>query len=124
MKQLLFIILMFLLLSPSTAQESKEPNPLYPVQIKGRYGYVNINGEMVINPRFDAAHKFHNGLALVRINGKNISEIKDHYDYIGGDFGYIDKTGKFVIEAKYDLAGDFSEGLARVWINLPSGGAK
>ncbi|MFL0194347.1 WG repeat-containing protein [Clostridium sp. WILCCON 0269] len=45
---------------------------------------------------------FHEGLAMVSINGK---------------WGYIDKTGNEVIQPKYDRAQPFSEGLAAVLLN-------
>ena len=38
---------------------------LYPVQLDGRWGYINELGETVIAPAWDAAEHFQNGLALV-----------------------------------------------------------
>lgn len=76
---------------------------------------------MVIQPQFYSAKKFKDGLALVGVNGKNMSQTEGYYDYFISDYGYIDKTGKFVIEpGKYDFAEDFSEGLASVSINNPN----
>lgn len=54
---------------------------LHPVQINGKYGYVDESGRVVINLQFDYADLFREGLALVRIGGK---------------WGYIDKTGRVV----------------------------
>ena len=48
----------------------------------GKWGYIDTNGEWVVNPQFDWANDFSDGLALVELNGK---------------YGYIDKTGAFVI---------------------------
>ena len=58
-------------------------------------------GTIVINPQFDDASSFSDGLALVRI---------------GGGSGFIDKTGSFVINPQFDAARSFSEGLASVRI--------
>jgi len=59
-------------------------------------------GKIVIEPKYDSASWFSEGLAAVELNGK---------------WGFIDKTGKMVIEPKYDMAEDFSEGLAAVELN-------
>ncbi len=55
--------------------------------------------EVVIQPQFDKARDFSDGLAAV---------------FNGEKWGYIDKTGKVVIDFQYDIAGDFSEGVAAV----------
>ena len=47
---------------------------------------------MVINPQFDAASPFSEGLAHVRIGGK---------------WGYIDPAGKMVINPQFDAASPF-----------------
>ncbi|MBW4630681.1 MAG: WG repeat-containing protein [Iphinoe sp. HA4291-MV1] len=59
----------------------------------------NVN--WAIEPRFDGASGFSDGLAQVGIDGK---------------WGYIDKNGTEVISPQFDETDDFSEGLARVWI--------
>ncbi|GJL65067.1 MAG: hypothetical protein NPIRA05_00380 [Nitrospirales bacterium] len=53
----------------------------------------------VIDPVFELARKFSEGLAAVRVEGK---------------YGYINPSGKIVIEPKFDQAGDFDQGLAVV----------
>lgn len=70
-----------------------------------KFGYIDKSGKLTINPQFDDAHDFSEGLAAVEINGK---------------WGYIDKTGKFVINPTFDIADDFSGGLAKVWVAKPS----
>lgn len=50
-----------------------------------------------IEPKFEMAKKFSEGLAAVRIEGK---------------FGYIDLSGEIVIEPRFDQAGEFDQGLA------------
>ena len=62
-------------------------------------------GTFVINPQFDYAEPFSDGLAVVRIG-----------DFETGKDGFIDKTGTFVINPQFDDARSFSEGLARVRI--------
>ncbi|KYC35379.1 hypothetical protein WA1_06015 [Scytonema hofmannii PCC 7110] len=53
-----------------------------------------------IEPKFEIAGAFSEGLARVRINGRT---------------GYINPTGDIVIPATFDGAQDFSEGLALAW---------
>ena len=74
---------------------------LFPVEIGGKWGYIDKAGKIVINPQFDDAFDFSEGLAPVAI---------------GDEWGYIDKGGKFVINPQFDGALVFSEGLAMVGI--------
>lgn len=66
----------------------------------GKWGFRDATGTWVIPPRFDFAHAFFEGLALVAVKEK---------------YGFIDKAGKLVIPLRYDrVAKGFSEGLAAV----------
>lgn len=67
----------------------------------GRWGYMQ-NGQWMIQPRYDKAFSFSEGLAEVMLYGK---------------YGYIDRTGESVIPFKYEQAWPFSEGLAVVKLN-------
>ena len=65
-----------------------------------KIGYINKKGEWVIEPSFDKARAFANGLAPVNRNKQ---------------WGYIDATGKIVISLQYRDAEIFSkDGLAPV----------
>ena len=64
-----------------------------------KYGYADTLGNVIIEPQYDFARSFSEGLAVV---------IKDD------KYGFIDKTGKVVVEPKYDNAWLFSDGLAAV----------
>ena len=65
-------------------------------------GYKNLNGDIVIEPRFKEAGEFHNGLASVQIIRK---------------YGYINLKGEIAIKPQFDEADDFSENLAAVRID-------
>ena len=71
------------------------------VKIGDKNGYINQEGEIVINPQFDYARDFSEGLACVKIGDK---------------YGYINQEGEIVINPQFDYARDFSEGLACVKI--------
>jgi hypothetical protein len=77
----------------------------------GKYGYKNKVGKIIIEPKYDYAEPFCEGLAKINMGG-----IKpDGYDdAIGGKWGYIDSKGKLVIPVKFDAAHFFSEGIAAV----------
>ena len=72
---------------------------LYKVSSKGKYGYIDKTGRLVILCKYDLAFNFHEGLAIVVKSRK---------------CGYIDKTGREIVPCEYDEACDFSEGLAMV----------
>lgn len=76
-----------------------EPGELIPFRKDGRAGYLNAKGEVVIEPQFDVASPFSEGLA--RASKDKLS-------------GFIDKRGEWVIPPRFEYAGDFSEGLAGV----------
>ncbi len=67
----------------------------------GKRGFINRDGEMVIEPRYDRVKSFSNGLASVMK---------------GESWGYINNEGEFVIEPQYSHAQSFSEGLA--WVEI------
>lgn len=64
---------------------------------KGKIGFIDSVGKVIIKPIFRSAGKFSEGLAPARINGT---------------YGYIDQTGAFVITPQFDYATEFSEGYA------------
>ena len=67
-----------------------------------RRGYIDKQGQVVINPSFDDARWFSDGLAEVRL---------------GGQWGYIDKQGQTVINLQFKGTREFSEGLAAVSVD-------
>jgi serine/threonine protein kinase/predicted DNA-binding WGR domain protein len=111
-------------------------SPLLPVKVDGKWGYIDKTGQVVIQPQFDEAKIFSEGLTAVRIGSKwgYINQtgqviIQPQFDSagkfyegllaveIGDNWGYIDKTGQVVIRPQFDSADAFSEGLAAVRIS-------
>ena len=68
----------------------------------GKSGYIDKEGDLVIEAKFDDAKDFYEGLAPVRVGDK---------------WGYIDKTGEFVIEPQFEKADIFSSGVAAVMVD-------
>lgn len=65
-----------------------------------KWGFVDVHGKFVIEPRFERASEFSEGLAAVSIDGQR--------------WGYIDRTGNLVITPRFDRARSFKEGVAEV----------
>ena len=117
----------------------------YIVEKNNQWGYLDETGEVVVEPKYDNACGFHEGLASVRRNGKwgwinqrGEEVIKPLYENagkfsngiasaeFGGKWGWINKTGKIVIGFEYDWVMSFrNDGAAAVkksnkwgWINM------
>lgn len=74
---------------------------LAPVEIKGKWGFVDKSDKTVIPLQFEWANNFSEALASVKQAGK---------------YGFIDKAGSFRIAPRFDDADEFSEGLAAVMV--------
>jgi hypothetical protein len=76
----------------------------------GRMGYVNRQGDIVIEPKFigQTDMTFREGLKRVRLKP-------------GDKDGYIDQTGRFAIPPQFDSGGEFFEGRALVQQGTRSG---
>lgn len=77
-----------------------------PVKVGDKYGYINSEGDIVIEPQFDWADRFSEGLAAIRTGDDNLG--------YNGKYGYINPQGEVVIEPNFMSAGSFSNGWARV----------
>ena len=64
------------------------------------YGYIDRTGQLAIDPVYDSARRFSDGLAAVQQDNR---------------WGYIDREGRVVIPLRYKIAEEFRDGLARVW---------
>ncbi|MEM9110759.1 MAG: WG repeat-containing protein [Planctomycetota bacterium] len=120
-----------------------EGKPIKEAHPRRRVGFIDRNGEVVIDARYEMAHDFGEGLAAVRIkshdawafiNKDDRRVIPPSYDAVGRfsgglcavgvnlkvdnvgveRWGYIDPAGNEVIGKRFDEARDFSEGLAAV----------
>ena len=93
-----FCLFSFLILTNCSFFDSDKID-LLPFLQKEKWGYIDLQWKIVINPQFTTANYFNEGLALVSIGDK---------------YGYIDKTGKYVINPSFIKATDFSEDVAFV----------
>jgi hypothetical protein len=104
------LLLVALALSSCAQQQSRqlssESLELFRFVRNDKLGYIDRSGKIIIEPKFEEAENFSEGLATVKIGEK---------------FGYIDRTGKITIKPKFDGAENFSEGLATVAIDSKYG---
>ena len=97
MKTKYFLILtLFLNIFSTLAQE------LALVRENDMFGYINTDGEYVIEPQFEAAKSFSGNLAAA-IQGKK--------------WGFINNSGKWIIQPEYDKVKGFNSGYALVLKN-------
>jgi hypothetical protein len=73
------------------------------------FGFIDMNGVAVIEPRFTEINDFSEGLAAVR--AKKATTWK-----AGDELGYIDKTGKYQIGPQFNVARPFHGGIAYVHV--------
>lgn len=76
-------------------QKQHNENELIPVRIGEKFGYINLNGEVVIPAQFDGAIWFCEGLARVEMNEK---------------YGFINEQGDIVIPCRFETADNFRGG--------------
>lgn len=75
---------------------------------EGPLGYININGEVVIKPKFKSAQGFRDNVAIV-----------SESDSFQGPYGLIDKTGRYIYEPNFSDIKILGEG--RVALGIPIG---
>jgi WG containing repeat len=87
-------------LQPLHLQRSIENVNLYKFQRKGKWGFINKAGQVIVQPVFNQIDSFFGGRAA--------------FKHTNGKFGYFDSSGKVVIEPKFDEAMRFQSGRAAV----------
>jgi len=68
------------------------------VEVDTKWGFVDLDGEVVAAPQYKEVFHFFEGMAAVRV---------------GDEWGYIDRTGKIVIKPQFNSFSQFRRGLAR-----------
>ena len=79
---------------------------LISVEVDGKYGYINTDGQIVIQPIFKKADQFHGNFAVAKTDdGETLfidrsGNIKMRFDY--AFYEYYDETGELIITSRYD----------------------
>lgn len=107
------------------------------VEVDGKFGFINSENDIVIEPKYYRVNEFHNGIALVQDNmltsayfintsGKTILNNREFgvSEYNEGlincksliekKWGFVDMDNNFIIPPIYDYTSSFHEGLAAV----------
>jgi len=86
-----------------------------------KWGFIDITGDFVVEPQFEAVEDFSQGVAAVcvRATGVTTEQGTNHHGEMdtraaAGLWGYIDKNGETTVEAQFLSAGRFVNGLAPV----------
>jgi hypothetical protein len=98
---ILLLICLTVSFASFVAAQENQSSDLFVIMVDNKVGFINRTGKIVIEPQFNGANDFSEGLAIVGL-------------FDTDKRGFIDKTGKIVIPAKFEDAWDFSEGLSRV----------
>mgnify|MGYP000471729544 CR=1 FL=1 len=86
---ILFIILGVVVAFGAWTTIENKPDHLYRIVENNLFGYISFQGKVVINPEYQGAGEFSEGLAAVRKDGL---------------YGYIDMNGAYAFEPRYDFA--------------------
>jgi hypothetical protein len=76
-----------------------------PAYIPSKWGFVDRQGKVAIEPTYTRVEAFSEGRAAVKTGGTH---------FLSGKWGYIDRDGNTVITSQYDGARSFHEGRAAV----------
>jgi hypothetical protein len=93
--------LLALLAAAVDVHGQEAPRQLYPIRDPRTRtaGYIDRSGQVVVEPQFDSADAFHDGLGAVRL---------------GSRWGFVNAEGRLVVEPRYDQVSPFYEGIAAV----------
>ncbi len=129
MKKLLYFLIVFFLIAFSCVRKEKasmgeKSTPqdkqavgkhLYPVYLKGKWGYINQDGVVVIEPQYISADIFSDGLARVGFDEPGEIKKLKGMDIGIHTWGFIDGGGNVVFKLRAPYIYPFSEGLANIW---------
>jgi WG repeat protein len=77
----------------------REGIEFFQVMKNGKTGFRDLDGNVVIEPKYESAEMFSEGLSAVQLTEK-------------GKFGFINTKGEMVIPPTFEYAGSFGNGLA------------
>jgi WG containing repeat len=97
--RILSLFLLLLALFVNIRAQSTPPQRFVIWDERGKFGYIDETGKIIIEPQFDVAYPFTEGVAAVRIGDKA---------------GFINPSGQVVVPLRYHSTYPFSDGVAGV----------
>lgn len=134
-RELLLLICLTVLFASFVGAQEKRSSDLLLIRVNEKAGFIDRNGKIIVEPQFEDAQDFSQGIAPVKIKDKwgFINEsgqivIEPTFDSIfwrsfseevipvrlEDKWGTIDKSGNFIIEPKFEMIYEFSDGIAPV----------
>lgn len=92
-------ILITFVVSCNNIQTYHRGNELFIISKNNSEGFIDINGNIIIQPKYNIRFPFYDDLAHIKVNNK---------------YGFIDTRGMIVIPPKFISTGVFHEGLCNV----------
>ncbi len=91
---------------------------LAPLLRNGKWGFIDEQAKVIVEPQFDFVDDFSEGLAAVNVGGlPSVKAPTYPFEIDGGKWGYIDRKGRMAIKTIFDGVGQFREGLAPIQID-------
>ncbi|HWT74391.1 MAG TPA: WG repeat-containing protein [Mobilitalea sp.] len=91
-------------------KKSNNESILYPVQVDGKWGYINKSGKLVIEPTYAMAEDFYDGVAIVQIKDDTAGSSDEEANNV--KYGAINTAGKMVVDPNFSYISKFNEGIA------------
>lgn len=73
---------------------------LFRIVKNGKIGYADLNGKVVIQPKYGCAFPFEKGVAKVSDNCQTVPSPPEHSVWVSDHWKYIDKSGKEISKAE------------------------
>jgi hypothetical protein len=130
-----FLMALLFAISCGLRASGQGERQLLPVLLKGKWGFIDGTGKLVVEPQFDAlgGRGFSEGLMGFRVGRKwgyldetGVIKIRPQFAEthpfsegmaavkVGDKWGFIDRSGKLVLPLEFDEASTFFDGIARV----------
>src|ERR1051325_3002771 len=131
----------FMAKQPVALEGIRSSDGLIAVRRDGKLGYMDVDGNIVVQPQYDQGGEFSGGIAAVDSNGKGMfidksgtttaqfpsdvifaEPLSDGLSLATSNaqplrkFGYVDRNGKWAVKPEWEDANPFQDGLAYVGI--------
>jgi len=121
MKKSIIIGLGIIIALAFSSCQKPSPEPLFLIKQNGKFGFIDKTGKIKIEPKFELAGEFNEGLAVVKNPPLNFLDRaviklsrKRNKPQSQEVWVYINQRGKIAIRSQFDSISAFSDGLARV----------